>query len=34
MAARNAPWDKIFEDYFMQHNFESSPARLTAGMIK
>ena len=34
MAARNIPWNKIFEDYFMQYDFESSPAILTADMIK
>ena len=34
MPARDAPWTKIFEDHFMQHDFESSPAILTADMIK
>ena len=34
MAARNTPWNKIFEDHLMQHDFESSPAILTADMIK
>ena len=34
MPARNAPWNKIFEDHLMQHDFESSPAILTGDMIK
>lgn len=34
MPVSNIAWNKIFEDYFMQHNFESSPALLTANMIK
>ena len=34
MAARELPWKKIFEEYFMQHDFDASPANLTADMIK
>ena len=34
MPARNAPWNKIFQDHLMQHDFEASPATLTADMIK
>ena len=34
MPVSNTAWNKIFEDYFMQHDFESSPAILTAAMIK
>ena len=34
MPVSNTAWNKIFEDYFMHHDFESSPAILTAAMIK
>ena len=34
MPVSELAWRKIFEDYFMQHNFDASPAKLTADMIK
>ena len=34
MATSELAWRKIFEDYLMQHNFDASPAELTADMIK
>ena len=34
MPVSNTAWNKIFEDYFMQHDFGLSPAILTAEMIK
>ena len=34
MPVSDTAWNKIFEDYFMQYDFESSPAILTANMIK
>ena len=34
MPVSNDAWMKIFEDYLMQHDFGSCPAKLTANMIK
>ena len=34
MPASNLGWNAIFKRYFLKHNFDKGPAKLTASMIK